>query len=171
MPTVNDAAALIRVGVISAEELTRACLETIENENDELNAFVFVDAEGALASAKEVDRLIRDGRVDELGVLAGVPFGVKDLEDCAGCPRPEDRVGSPTGPHSPPIQFTWAGCARPVRSQSARPRRRSSARGPIPRVRCSASPATRESRTHTRRIERRFECGRLERHGSLRHRE
>jgi len=73
MPTVNDAAALIRVGVISAEELTRACLETIENENDELNAFVFVDAEGALASAKEVDRLIRDGRVDELGVLAGVP--------------------------------------------------------------------------------------------------
>ena len=86
MPTVNDAAALIRVGVISAEELTRACLETIENENDELNAFVFVDAEGALASAKEVDRLIRDGRVDELGVLAGVPFGVKDLEDCAGMP-------------------------------------------------------------------------------------
>jgi len=39
-----------------------------------------------------VDRLIRDCRVDELGVLAGVPFGVKDLEDCAGMPTTEDRV-------------------------------------------------------------------------------
>jgi aspartyl-tRNA(Asn)/glutamyl-tRNA(Gln) amidotransferase subunit A len=86
MPSVSDAAALIRVGDLSAEELTRSCLGTIENENAALNAFVYIDEENALASAKEIDRRIREGRVDELGPLAGVPFGVKDLEDCAGMP-------------------------------------------------------------------------------------
>jgi Asp-tRNA(Asn)/Glu-tRNA(Gln) amidotransferase A subunit family amidase len=33
-----------------------------------------------------VDATIRSGRVNELGPLAGVPFGVKDLEDCEGMP-------------------------------------------------------------------------------------
>ena len=41
-------------------------------------------ATGALAAADEVDRARRDGA--PLGPLAGVPFGVKDLEDCAGMP-------------------------------------------------------------------------------------
>ena len=30
--------------------------------------------------------MVASGRADELGPLAGVPFGVKDLEDCAGMP-------------------------------------------------------------------------------------
>lgn len=86
MPSVSDAAGLIRAGHLSSEELTRACLHAIEEQNPALNAFVFVDAERAVASAKEVDATIRDGRVEELGPLAGVPFGVKDLEDCEGMP-------------------------------------------------------------------------------------
>src|ERR1039458_10048537 len=86
MPSVSDAAVLVRVGDLSAEELTRMCLENIEAENPALNAFVFVDEEHAITSAKEVDRAIREGRSNELGPLAGVPFGVKDLEDCAGMP-------------------------------------------------------------------------------------
>jgi aspartyl-tRNA(Asn)/glutamyl-tRNA(Gln) amidotransferase subunit A len=86
MPTVNDAAALIRAGVLAAEELTIACLEAIAANNYELNAFVHIDAENALASARTVDAVVRSGRAAELGPLAGVPFGVKDLEDCAGMP-------------------------------------------------------------------------------------
>jgi aspartyl-tRNA(Asn)/glutamyl-tRNA(Gln) amidotransferase subunit A len=86
MPTVFDAAQLIRDGELSAEALTHQSLAAIESENAALNAFVYVDAENAVASAKEVDRRVRDGRADELGPLAGVPFGVKDLEDCAGMP-------------------------------------------------------------------------------------
>ena len=86
MPTVSDAAALIRAGVLSAEELTLACLAAIERHNDDLNAFVYLDAERAVASARAVDTVIRAGRTSELGALAGVPFGVKDLEDCAGMP-------------------------------------------------------------------------------------
>src|ERR1700688_790775 len=86
MPSVTDAAALIRSGALSAEELTRACLDAIDDQNPELNAFVFIDEDAAVASAQRVDATLRDGRVDELGPLAGVPFGVKDLDDAAGTP-------------------------------------------------------------------------------------
>lgn len=86
LPSVRDAATFIRTGELSSEELTRACLEAIEVQNPALNAFVFVDADRAMASAQEVDDIVRDGRLEELGPLAGVPFGVKDLEDCAGMP-------------------------------------------------------------------------------------
>src|SRR5690242_12185095 len=42
--------------------------------------------DSARAAAAEVDAKVAAGRLDELGPLAGVPFGVKDLEDCAGMP-------------------------------------------------------------------------------------
>jgi len=86
MPTVSDAARLIRAGRLSSEELTAACLDAIERANPDLNAFVYVDPEAALGAARAVDATVRGGRLDELGPLAGVPFGVKDLEDCAGMP-------------------------------------------------------------------------------------
>ena len=63
-----------------------ACLGAIERNNRDTNAFVYLDGERALASAREVDAAVRRKRIDELGPLAGVPFGVKDLEDCAGMP-------------------------------------------------------------------------------------
>jgi aspartyl-tRNA(Asn)/glutamyl-tRNA(Gln) amidotransferase subunit A len=86
MPSVSDAARLIRDGELSAQVLTQQCLDAVENDNASLNAFVYVDAEHAMATAKEVDRIVSAGRASELGPLAGVPFGVKDLEDCAGMP-------------------------------------------------------------------------------------
>lgn len=86
MPTVADAAQLIRAGRLSAEELMVACLDAIELGNPDLNAFVYVDAEQALGAARAVDGVVHDRRLSELGPLAGVPFGVKDLEDCAGMP-------------------------------------------------------------------------------------
>ncbi len=86
MPTVADAAKLIRAGRLSAEELMVACLDEIERGNPDLNAFVYIDAEHALGAARAVDAMVHDRRLSELGPLAGVPFGVKDLEDCAGMP-------------------------------------------------------------------------------------
>ena len=44
MPTVVDAAQLIRLGRLSAEELMVACLDAIERDNPDLNVFVFLDA-------------------------------------------------------------------------------------------------------------------------------
>jgi Asp-tRNA(Asn)/Glu-tRNA(Gln) amidotransferase A subunit family amidase len=86
MPTVVDAARLVREGDLSAEELTRRCLDAVAEADGELNAFVHLDADLALGQARAVDAAVQSGRSDELGPLAGVPFGVKDLDDCAGMP-------------------------------------------------------------------------------------
>src|SRR5690242_579678 len=98
MPTVTDAARLVRSGELSSEELTAACLAAIERDDPDLNAFVYVDAEGALGAARAVDAAVRGGRLDELGPLAGVPFGVKDLEDCIGMPTTEGSRWFADGP-------------------------------------------------------------------------
>ena len=84
MPSVVEAAARVRSQAQSSEELVRASLEAVAQDNERLNAFVHVDAEMALAEARAVDAAVGNG--DQLGPLAGVPFGVKDLEDCAGMP-------------------------------------------------------------------------------------
>src|ERR1700678_1270882 len=86
MPTVVDAARRIRSGEESAVGLTRRCLDAVGKDNATLNAFVHLDAERAVAAAETVDAAVAAGRGHELGPLAGVPFGVKDLEDCAGMP-------------------------------------------------------------------------------------
>jgi aspartyl-tRNA(Asn)/glutamyl-tRNA(Gln) amidotransferase subunit A len=81
---VRNAAQAVRDGDVTARELTQTSLERIDQEQSRLNAFVHVDAEGALAAADAVDRARASGV--QLGPLAGVPFGVKDLEDCVGMP-------------------------------------------------------------------------------------
>ena len=86
MPTVVDAIAGIRSGRLTAETLTHACIDAIERHNPALNAFVHRDYESALTAARSVDGTMRSGAAATLGPLAGVPFGVKDLEYCAGMP-------------------------------------------------------------------------------------
>lgn len=81
---VAHAAGLVRSGQLSARTLVEQCLRRITERNPALNAFVHLDAAGALAQADRVDSARRAG--ETLGPLAGVPFGVKDLEDCAGMP-------------------------------------------------------------------------------------
>jgi aspartyl-tRNA(Asn)/glutamyl-tRNA(Gln) amidotransferase subunit A len=84
MPTMVDAAAAIAAGELTATALLERCIEVIEAHNDELNAFVYLDLGRARAEAADVDARLSRG--ETLGRLAGVPFGVKDLEDCAGMP-------------------------------------------------------------------------------------
>lgn len=83
-PDVITTARAVRAGEVSARELVQQSLDSVDRQQAALNAFVHVDAEGALAAADAVDTARLRG--DELGPLAGVPFGVKDLEDCAGMP-------------------------------------------------------------------------------------
>ncbi len=70
-------AARVRAGEVSARELVEISLERIEERNPELNAFVQVDAEGALASAD----LVRPG--DERP-FAGVPVAIKNNRPVKG---------------------------------------------------------------------------------------
>jgi aspartyl-tRNA(Asn)/glutamyl-tRNA(Gln) amidotransferase subunit A len=60
----------------------QAYLQRIERINPALNAFVALDAERATKEACALEGRIAAG--EDLGPLAGVPFGVKDLEDVGG---------------------------------------------------------------------------------------
>jgi len=81
---VTAAAGAVRAGEVSARELVEDSIDRIDRGDGALNTFVHLDPDGALAAADRIDGARRRG--EPLGPLAGVPFGVKDLEDCAGMP-------------------------------------------------------------------------------------
>jgi len=66
---------------VSSVELTRAALARIERLQPTLNAFVTVDADGALAAAGDADAARARG---DAGALAGVPIAHKDVLMTAG---------------------------------------------------------------------------------------
>jgi aspartyl-tRNA(Asn)/glutamyl-tRNA(Gln) amidotransferase subunit A len=84
VPTISEAAAAIRAGLLSPVELTRTMLSRIERFDGKLQSYVDVYAEEALAKAREAEAAI--GRGDQLGPLHGVPLALKDLYDVAGKP-------------------------------------------------------------------------------------
>jgi Asp-tRNA(Asn)/Glu-tRNA(Gln) amidotransferase A subunit family amidase len=77
-----ELAALIAKGEVSALEVMRETLERIDRINPSLNAFVALRPEAALAEARALTDAISAGA--PVGPLAGIPLGVKDLEDAAG---------------------------------------------------------------------------------------
>lgn len=79
-----DLAARVLAREVSPVESVEASLARIEEANPSLNAFVHVCRERALEEARRQERLLAAG--SNPGPLAGVPFGVKDLEDVAGLP-------------------------------------------------------------------------------------
>ena len=99
MPSVVEAARAIRTGALTSEALTVECIARIERHNPALNAFVHLDFDGALATARSVDRAVKAGGAG-LGPLAGVPFGVKDLEHCAGMPTTRGSRWFVNGPNA-----------------------------------------------------------------------
>src|SRR5688500_13494886 len=84
MDTVIEIAEAVRKGERRAVDVLDEVLANIERGNERLNAFVHVDEGIARRAAEAVDAAVARG--DDPGPLAGVPFGVKDLEDCAGMP-------------------------------------------------------------------------------------
>ena len=80
--TVEALAAMVRDRTLTAAAVTEHALERIEALNGVLNAFVAVDADAARSEAAAIDARIDAG--DDVGPLAGVPIGVKDLVDATG---------------------------------------------------------------------------------------
>jgi Asp-tRNA(Asn)/Glu-tRNA(Gln) amidotransferase A subunit family amidase len=67
---------------ISSTELTKLFLERIERLDPQLNAYITVVADQALAAASKADAAVEDG--EPLGPLHGVPIGIKDLAGTKG---------------------------------------------------------------------------------------
>lgn len=75
---------LLRSGELTSVELTTACLDRIRAFDGQVHAFLHIDREGALATAREVDDARRRG--EELHPLAGIPIAVKDNMVTRGMP-------------------------------------------------------------------------------------
>jgi amidase len=90
----GELAALVRGGELSSRELTETALGRIESLNGDINAFVHVDAERALAAADAI------GTGDDRP-FAGVPIAVKDTAPVAGMPYTlgSDVFGDFVPPH------------------------------------------------------------------------
>ncbi|PRX33357.1 Asp-tRNA(Asn)/Glu-tRNA(Gln) amidotransferase A subunit family amidase [Paraburkholderia sp. BL18I3N2] len=73
---------LIGTKQISPVELVDACIDRIESLNPAVNAVTATRFDSARSEAKVSEQQVMDGR--ELGLLHGLPMGVKDLEDTAG---------------------------------------------------------------------------------------
>ena len=82
--TASDLAEAIRTRRLSPVELVEALLARIDTVGPKLDAFLHLDAEGALAAAREAERQIAGGSY--LGPLHGLPVGIKDCIDIAGMP-------------------------------------------------------------------------------------
>jgi aspartyl-tRNA(Asn)/glutamyl-tRNA(Gln) amidotransferase subunit A len=78
----HELAAMIKRRELKPSELMDATLRRIEQVNSRLNAIVAIRAEQAMEEARALDEKI--ARREDLGTLAGLPLGVKDLEDAAG---------------------------------------------------------------------------------------
>ncbi len=81
---VVDLADRLARGEVTSVEVTTAHLDRIAAVDGAVHAFLHVDADGALATAAEVDR--RRAAGEPLHVLAGVPIAVKDVLTTAGLP-------------------------------------------------------------------------------------
>ncbi len=80
-PTIAQASRLIASKRLSPVELTKTLLERIAALDPQLNAFITVTAEQALAAARAAERALRGGR---RGRLLGIPLAYKDIFDTAG---------------------------------------------------------------------------------------
>jgi aspartyl-tRNA(Asn)/glutamyl-tRNA(Gln) amidotransferase subunit A len=82
MQSLITIAEAVRAGKQSARDVLEKCLDAIAEKNGELNAFIMLDAESARKQAEDIDARIARG--EDPGKLAGVPIGVKDIENCIG---------------------------------------------------------------------------------------
>lgn len=82
--SATQAAAAIRAGEMTAEELVQACLNAIEANEDRVRAWHYLDPAHALDQAREADSQRRSGM--PTGPLHGIPIGIKDIFDTRDMP-------------------------------------------------------------------------------------
>ena len=74
--TITAHAEALTCGEYTSELLVRAFLERICERNAAINAYLFVDEQGAIEAARASDERRKNGAC--LGVLDGIPYALKD---------------------------------------------------------------------------------------------
>ena len=82
--TAIELAAKIKAREISAAELLDHFLRRVEKYNPQLNAIIWMDADGARTRARRADEALAKG--EDWGPLHGVPMTVKEAYNLAGSP-------------------------------------------------------------------------------------
>jgi amidase len=75
----DELARMVKKGEVTPRELVEQSLSRIEVLNDEVGAFTYIDAEGALAAADDIT-------ADDYRPFAGVPIAIKDNKAVSGMP-------------------------------------------------------------------------------------
>ena len=70
----------VKAGRLTSEDIVRACIDRIAERDNEIKAWVHVDADRAIAEARLVDK------IGPKGPLYGLPVGFKDVIDTMGLP-------------------------------------------------------------------------------------
>lgn len=80
--TLGEWSSELRARTISSTDLTKAYLDRLEKIGPRYNAVALMLRKDSLDEARDVDRLIKRGRLK--GILQGIPYGAKDLLAVAG---------------------------------------------------------------------------------------
>lgn len=80
--SATEARRLIGLKKLSPVELLKSCLARIEAVNPAVNAIVAMDEESARREAQIAEEAVMNG--EALGLLHGLPIGVKDLQVTGG---------------------------------------------------------------------------------------
>ena len=93
--SATELAAMVRSREVSPVEILDDVLDRVAAIGASLNAFVLLDADGAVRAAREAEAAVLRG--DPLGPLHGVPVTVKDVQAVEGLPtRRGSRLSDPT---------------------------------------------------------------------------
>ena len=74
--TINQSLEKLEKKELSCKELVESCLQRIEETDNDINSFIKVEADKALAEAEKQDEIRAKGGH---GLLSGIPLSIKDL--------------------------------------------------------------------------------------------
>jgi aspartyl-tRNA(Asn)/glutamyl-tRNA(Gln) amidotransferase subunit A len=116
MKTLVEISNKVRSGEMTARDAVADAFARIDERNGPLNAFIMLDRDSAFRMADAVDAKVARG--EDPGALAGVPFGVKDLEDVIGFPTTQGcwflKDTPPKTKDSPHVERLRAAGAIPI---------------------------------------------------------
>ena len=95
--TAKELLSLFELKEASPVEVIKVVLERVEQRDPDINAFILVDEESALAQARDSEKRWRNG--SPKGLLDGIPISVKDMILTKGWPTLRgSRTIDPAGP-------------------------------------------------------------------------